>query len=100
MHVCVQEGVGAAPVMLLDGPAADDDVTGRIVAEGQLVCTTEGLLQTYAVWFATYYAFNCCYPEKFRNSLAFIQKILMGLKCSLKTPLVTTVLKKISASNI
>lgn len=85
--------------MVLDEKPTFANVTGRIVAEGLVVCETEGLLQAFCVWMATYYAFNCSYPPQYKNSLAFLQKAMLGLHCGLKAPLVTTIMKKLGAAS-
>ena len=84
--------------MQLTGSPYDIDCIGELVAEELSVCRAEGLLQTVAVWLASYYVFNCAYPVHFKNTLVFLQKVVLNIQNSqVKAPLIISVMKKIFA---
>lgn len=83
-------------MLRLSGPA-EAEVDGEVIVEGRTICTTQGLQQGVAVWFASYYVLNCTYPDQFKKTLLFIQKVLLGINSSVKIPpLITSVQRKIN----
>ena len=88
-----------APRLVLSGSASvDDKFLGRVVAEGQVICETEGLTQSFSVWFASYYVLNCSYPAEYKRSLGFIQKAILNIALhKQKGLMITSVMKKILA---
>ena len=70
----------------MHGDLEKEGMTGEIVAERIVLCSTTGAVETIACWFASYAAFNYVYPKRWKNTLIFIQKCLLDVKDSLKTP--------------
>jgi hypothetical protein len=65
-------------------PSANTPAT--IYVDGGIICKSEGVLESFAVWFAVFYVFNIRFSKHDRHTLVFIQKGLLKLKDSSKMP--------------
>ncbi|XP_018019466.1 uncharacterized protein LOC108675922 isoform X1 [Hyalella azteca] len=68
------------------------DTTIQVVADKIHVCSTKGLLKGVVLWLALYYILNRSYPSCYKNTLTFLQKTVLGVKDSIKTPMAVTAL--------
>lgn len=51
-----------------------------MIAEKELVCTTDDFLQAVCVLMVAHYVFNMTYHPKLNNTLTFLQKVIMNIK--------------------
>jgi len=72
-----------APSLLLE----ESGSKGQIVADGLVICQTNSIIEGIACWIACYPIFNIAYPTKYKNSLIFIRKFLLGINDDSKTPM-------------
>lgn len=52
--------------------------------EGNELCTAGDMVEAVAVWFSTFYIFNIHFPIYAKNTLTFIQKVLLKLNDKVK----------------
>lgn len=67
----------------------DEDCSSRtasVSADGVLIGSTYGIVNSIMLWFATFYVFNMSFPKESKQTLTFIQKVILGLKDKLKIP--------------
>lgn len=58
----------------------------QVVAEKEVVCTTTDLVTAFSVLMAIHYTFDFVYAKKARNSLSFIQKVIINMSDETATP--------------
>ena len=84
---------GKEPMLILN--EVGGVVTGQVIAEDVVLCEISSYFQGLCVLFASCYAFNTHYNKKHRNTLIFIQKVLIGLDGKKLSPFIMAILKKI-----
>ena len=76
-------------MLLMEGAnsdAGDATTTFSLMAEESELCKVQGLLQSAGVWLAAYYVFKIPYPQALKNTLCFLQKVILELGDRERTP--------------
>ncbi|XP_047740690.1 uncharacterized protein LOC108675922 isoform X2 [Hyalella azteca] len=82
------------PLLVLE--QEDGVMAGRVMTGNVVLCKTSGYFQGLSVLFASCFVLNSFYHKKHRNTLNFIQKVIVQIDSISKSPFLTGVLKSLN----